>query len=184
MAKLKDKKIILGVTGSVAAYKSAELVGLLRQEGAGVRVIMTKGGEQFITPLTLQALSGNLVRLKMFNIVEEAEIEHIDLAKWADLVLIAPASAGIAARICQATAADLLSTVCLATKAPIVLVPAMNHNMWDNEAVKRNFAQLKKDGARILGPIKGDLACGDIGLGKMMEPEDIVKNIMGAFNRE
>jgi len=177
MAKLASKKIILGVTGSIAAYKSAELIRLLRQQGANVRVIITKAGEQFITPLTLQTLSANIVSRSMFDLLEEAAIEHIDLANWADLVLIAPASAGTAARICHATAADLLSTVCLATAAPVILAPAMNQNMWNHVAVKRNFAQLKQDGIYILGPVYGDLACGDTGIGKMMEPADIVQAI-------
>lgn len=184
MSKLTNKKIILGVTGSIAAYKSPEIVRLLRQEGAEVRVIITEGGTQFITPLTLQAVSNNIVRQEMFSVADERTIEHIELAKWADLILIAPATAGIAARICQATAADLLSTVCLATTAPIVLVPAMNNNMWQNAAVKRNFAQLQQDGVQILGPVKGELACGDTDIGKMMAPQDIVKNLREDFANE
>ena len=177
MTSLKEKNIVLGVTGSIAAYKSAELVRLLIKKGANVRVILTAAGEKFITALTLQTFSGNLVRTSMFSLAEEQAIEHIELATWADLVLIAPASAGIAARICHATASDLLSTVCLATKAPIVLAPAMNHNMWHNKAVQRNFKQLKQDGVHILGPVEGELACGVVAMGKMLEPVDIVKKL-------
>lgn len=176
--KLKNKNIILGVTGSIAAYKSAELIRLLRQEQANIRVILTKGGAEFITPLTLQTLSGNPVRHKMFNLAEEAAIEHIQLAKWANLVLIAPASAGIASRLATAAASDLLSTVCLATEAPIILAPAMNQRMWQHKAVQKNFADLKQQGIHILGRIKGDLACGETGLGKMLEPADIVGDIL------
>jgi len=176
--KLKDKQILLGVSGSIAAYKSAELIRLLRSEGVIVRVILTKGGSQFITPLTLQTLSGNPVRQKMFSISEEAAIEHIQLAKWAELILIAPASAAIASRINSAAASDLLSTVCLATDAPLILVPAMNQKMWQHPAVQKNFADLKQQGAHILGPIHGDLACGEVGLGKMLEPADIIKFIL------
>jgi phosphopantothenoylcysteine decarboxylase/phosphopantothenate--cysteine ligase len=175
--KLKNKKIVLGVTGSIAAYKSAELIRLLRQEGATVRVILTTGGAQFITPLTLQTLSGNIVRQDMFNPAEEAAIEHIELAKWVDLILIAPASAGIASRLATAAASDILSTVCLATDAPIILAPAMNHKMWQHKVVQKNFAELKKQGIKIIGPIHGDLACGDVGLGKMTEPVDIIKQL-------
>ncbi len=177
MTRLKDKNILLGVTGSIAAYKSAELIRLLRKKSANVRVVLTAAGEKFITPLTLQTLSCNPVRTSMFSLAEEQTIEHIELACWADLVLIAPASAGIAARICYATATDLLSTMCLATKAPIVLAPAMNNNMWHNKAVQRNFKQLKQDGVHIIGPAEGDLACGVVAMGKMLEPVDIVKKL-------
>jgi len=176
--KLKNKNIVLGVTGSIAAYKSAELIRLLRKKSAIVRVILTKGGAEFITPLTLQTLSGNPVRHKMFNLAEEAAIEHIELAKWADLILIAPATAGIASRLATAAASDLLSTVCLATEAPIVLAPAMNHRMWNNKVVQKNFADLKTQGIHLLGPIHGDLACGEVGIGKMLEPVDIIGDIL------
>ncbi len=177
MNNLKDRNVLLGVTGSIAAYKSAEIIRLLRKKDANIRVILTAAGEKFITPLTLQTLSCNPVRTSMFSLVEEQTIEHIELATWADLVLIAPASAGIAARICHATAADLLSTVCLATKAPIVLAPAMNHNMWHNKAVQRNFKQLELDGLHVFGPVEGELACGVAGTGRMLDPEAIVKHI-------
>lgn len=173
--KLKNKKIALGVTGSIATYKSAELIRLLRKEGALVRVILTKGGAQFITPLTLQTLSGNMVRQDMFSPAEEAAIEHIELAEWADLILIAPASAGIASRIATASASDLLSTICLATAAPIILAPAMNSKMWQNKLVQKNFAELKKQGIKIIDPTQGDLACGEKGIGRMPEPADIIK---------
>jgi phosphopantothenoylcysteine decarboxylase/phosphopantothenate--cysteine ligase len=175
---LKNKNIILGVTGSIAAYKSAELIRLLRKEKANIRVILTKGGAQFITPLTLQTLSGNPVRQKMFNLAEELTLEHIELATWADLILIAPASAAFASRLATAAASDLLSTVCLATKAPIILAPAMNQQMWNNKVVQKNFADLKQQGLHILGPIKGDLACGEVGMGKMLEPVDIVRDTL------
>jgi phosphopantothenoylcysteine decarboxylase/phosphopantothenate--cysteine ligase len=176
--KLKNKKIALGVTGSIAAYKSAELIRLLRKEGANVKVILTKGGAQFITPLTLQTLSGNIVRQDMFSPAEEAAIEHIELAEWADIILIAPASAGIASRIVTAAASDLLSTICLATTAPIILVPAMNSKMWEHKIVQKNFTELKKQGINIIDPIHGDLACGEKGIGKMADPVDIVKFLL------
>ncbi len=166
------------MTGSIAAYKSAELIRLLRKEGALVRVILTKGGAQFITPLTLQTLSGNIVRQDMFNPTEEAAIEHIELAEWADLILIAPASAGIASRIATASASDLLSTICLATTAPIILALAMNSKMWQNKLVQKNFAELKKQGIKIIDPIHGDLACGEKGIGRMPEPVDIIRFLL------
>ncbi|MCK4609325.1 MAG: hypothetical protein KAT71_07580 [Gammaproteobacteria bacterium] len=174
---LESRHILLGISGSIAAYKSAELIRLLRQEGAVVRVVLTKGGAQFITPLTLQTLSGNLVRQDMFSTAEEAAIEHIELAKWAELILIAPASAGIASRLNSAAASDLLSTVCLATKAPIVLAPAMNQQMWQHPAVQKNFTELKEQGATILGPVHGDL---EGGFGKMMEPAAIIASLKEA----
>lgn len=178
MTKLLNKKVILGVTGSIAAYKSAEIIRLLKKEGAEVRVIMTDASQEFINPLTLQAISNNIVRTKMFDAIEECSIEHIDLARWADLILIAPATAGIASRLCYATASDLLSTVCLATTAQIVLAPAMNTVMWENWAVKNLFLQLSTHGVKLVGPVQGDLACGEEGIGKMSEPVDIVREVI------
>lgn len=178
MQKLNVKRILLGVSGSIAAYKSVEIVRLLKQAGADVRVVMTPASQKFITPLSLQAVSGNIVRTKMFDADEEYALTHIDLAKWADLVLIAPATAGIASRICYATASDLLSTICLATTAPIVLAPAMNNKMWENWAVKNVFAQLTAHGIKLIGPIHGRLASGDEAIGKMVEPREIVREIM------
>lgn len=184
MNRLAGKNILIGVTGSIAAYKCVEIVRLLKKEMAEVRVIITEAGQQFITPLTLQAISGNIVRTKMFDAIEECSIEHISLARWADLVLIAPATAGIASRLCYATASDLLSTVCLATEAQLILAPAMNHIMWNNWAVKNTFKQLLNNGIKIIGPVQGDLACGEVGMGKMTEPVDIVNEIIKIFSSD
>lgn len=181
MKKLQNAKIILGITGSIAVYKSVEIARLLKKEGADVRVVMTPASQKFITPLTFQSISNNLVRTKMFDAIAEYSIEHIDLAKWADLVLIAPATAGIASRICYASASDLLSTVCLATTAQIVLAPAMNNRMWENWAVKNVFTQLVNNGIKIIGPVKGELASGDMAIGKMSEPTDIVTEVINIF---
>lgn len=178
MTRLTDQKIILGVTGSIAAYKSPEVARLLIREGAKVRVVMTKAAQQFITPLTMQAVTNNVVRTDMFDAIREHSIEHIELARWANLVLIAPASAGIASRIAYATASDLLSTLCLATSAPIAMAPAMNCLMWNNWAVKNVFQQLTLNGIKLIGPIQGGLVCGETGIGKMADPVDIVNEVV------
>lgn len=174
---LNGERILLGVTGGIAAYKSAELVRLLKQAGAEVRVVMTDAAEHFITPTTLQALSGQPVRRGLWDDAAEAAMSHIELARWASRVLIAPASADFCARLATGQANDLLSTLCLATEAPITLAPAMNRAMWANAATQANLKTLTARGFAIIGPASGEQACGEIGLGRMLEPVDIVAMI-------
>ncbi|MDY6942647.1 MAG: bifunctional phosphopantothenoylcysteine decarboxylase/phosphopantothenate--cysteine ligase CoaBC [Pseudomonadota bacterium] len=171
---LFNRRILLGVTGGIAAYKTADLVRRLREAGAEVRVVMTPAATAFITPLTLQAVSGHPVRTELMDPSAEAAMGHIELARWADTVLIAPASADFLARVAHGFADDLLSTVCLATAAPIVLAPAMNHLMWQNSATQSNVAVLQGRGVVLLGPASGEQACGEVGPGRMLEPAEIV----------
>lgn len=174
MTHLAQKKIILGITGGIAAYKSAELTRRLKEQGADVRVVMTPSAKEFITPLTFQALSGNPVSDSLLDRDAEAAMGHIELARWADLILIAPASADFLARLSHGFANDLLSTLCLATSAPIAVAPAMNQLMWQNKATQANCHTLKQRGILLLGPNSGDQACGETGLGRMMEPDQLV----------
>lgn len=172
-------KILLGICGGVAAYKSAELVRLLRQQGANVQVVMTESAKQFITPLTLQSLSGLPVRDSLFDTAAEAGMSHIELARFADKIIIAPASANCLARLAQGMADDLLSTVCLATPAPISVAPAMNQAMWRHPATQANVALLQQRGYQVLGPAEGEQACGDVGPGRMLEPSQLIKHLLG-----
>lgn len=174
MGTLTNKRILLGLTGGIAAYKSADVVRRLREAGAEVRVIMTAGAAEFITPLTLQAVSGNPVHQHLLDTDAEAGMGHIELARWADAVLVAPASANFLARLAQGRADDLLSTVCLATEAPVAVAPAMNQQMWANSATQANLATVKKNGVKIFGPGDGSQACGEIGPGRMLETVDLV----------
>lgn len=174
---LNGKHIVLGVTGSIAAYKAAELVRLLRAQDADVRVVLTRGGARFVTPLTLQSLSGHPVARKLLSEEAEASFGHIELARWADVVLIAPASANALARLAQGSADDLLSAVCLATTAPLLVAPAMNHRMWKNVATQGNVALLGERGVRVIGPDDGEQACGEFGPGRMTEPVEIVRRL-------
>ena len=171
---LAGRRIIVGVSGGIAAYKSAELVRRLRQSGAEVRVVMTSGAKAFITPLTMQALSGNVVYGDLMDPSAEAAMGHIELARWADAVLIAPASANLLARMANGMADDLLSTLCLATQAPMFVAPAMNHAMWNNEATQANIERLQQRGVKMLGPAVGEQACGENGMGRMLEPDELV----------
>ncbi|MEP5176318.1 bifunctional phosphopantothenoylcysteine decarboxylase/phosphopantothenate--cysteine ligase CoaBC, partial [Marinobacter alexandrii] len=165
------KRILLGITGGIAAYKSAELVRLLKKAGHGVRVVMTRGAEAFVTPLTFQALSGEPVRTSLLDPEAEAGMGHIELAKWADQVVIAPASADFIARLANGMADDLLTTLCCATEAPIAVAPAMNQAMWGNHRTQRNLRLLQDDPQITLwGPDQGEQACGDTGPGRMLEP--------------
>jgi phosphopantothenoylcysteine decarboxylase/phosphopantothenate--cysteine ligase len=170
---MHGKHILLGVTGGIAAYKSADLVRRLRERGAEVQVVMTDGAREFVTPMTFQALSGRAVRTDLWDPAAEASMGHIELARWADLVLIAPASADFLARLAGGRADDLLSTTCLATAAPIALAPAMNHQMWANAATQANVALLKARGVHVFGPGTGDQACGEVGAGRMLEPTEL-----------
>ena len=170
---LQGCRILLGLTGGIAAYKSAELTRLLIKAGAEVRVVMTEGAQAFITPLTFQALSGNPVHTSLLDPEAEAGMGHIELAKWADIILIAPASADVMARLAAGMADDLLTTLCLATEADILLAPAMNQAMWRHPATQMNAETLQDYGYRLLGPDQGEQACGDVGPGRMLEPEAI-----------
>ena len=169
MQQLNNKQILLGVTGGIAAYKAAELIRRLQDFGAIVRVVMTKAAQEFITPLTLQALSGNPVHCDLLDTEAEAAMGHIELARWADLVLVAPASADFMARLANGQADDLLATVCLATDAGIAIAPAMNQAMWRDAATQANLETLLNKPVAIFGPGDGSQACGDIGPGRMLE---------------
>ena len=172
------EKILLGVTGGIAAYKSADLVRRLRDAGAEVRVVMTPAAAAFVTPLTFQAVSGNPVHTTLLDEQAEAGMGHIELARWADAVLVAPATADFIARLAHGLADDLLSTVCLATAAPVTLAPSMNQQMWANAATRSNCAQVAERGISLLGPASGSQACGDEGAGRMVEPAELVAAMM------
>ncbi len=187
MSELNNKRILLGITGGVAAYKSAELVRLLRQAGSEVQVVMTSAATSFITPLTLQALSGRSVRHDMFDSESEAAMSHIELARWADMILVAPATADFISRLAAGMANDLLSTLCLACTAQIALAPAMNREMWLNQATQANVALLGKRGLKVWGPADGEQACGETGPGRMLEPRELLEHMkielpVGALN--
>ncbi|MCG6975729.1 MAG: bifunctional phosphopantothenoylcysteine decarboxylase/phosphopantothenate--cysteine ligase CoaBC [Acidiferrobacterales bacterium] len=181
MASLTNKRILLGITGGIAAYKSADLARRLRDAGAEVRVVMTQAATGFITPLTMQAVSGHPVQQTLLDETTENGMDHIELARWADLVLVAPASANFLAKLNQGRADDLLSTVCLATDAPLAVAPAMNQQMWLNPATQRNVFGLKQLGIKLFGPGSGDQACGETGPGRMLEPEELVDLVAGQF---
>ena len=165
------QRILLGVTGGIAAYKSAEIVRRLKERGADVQVVMTGAACQFVTPLTFQALSGRPVRTDLWDEAAEAAMGHIELARWADRILVAPASADFLARLAHGLASDLLTTLCLATDVPITVAPAMNRLMWANAATRANIASLAMRGIEIIGPAEGDQACGETGPGRMVEPD-------------
>ncbi|GAB4296782.1 MAG: bifunctional phosphopantothenoylcysteine decarboxylase/phosphopantothenate--cysteine ligase CoaBC [Thiohalomonadaceae bacterium] len=175
MTGLVNRHILLGVTGGIAAYKAAELVRLLRRAGAEVRVVMTRGATEFVTPLTFQALSGHPVRSELFDAAAEAGMDHIELARWADLVLVAPASADFLARLAGGRADDLLTTLCLATAAPIAVAPAMNRQMWQAAATRDNVQRLTARGVHLFGPGCGEQACGEVGPGRMLEPAELLR---------
>lgn len=181
MDRLINKRILLGVTGGIAAYKSAELVRKLQEAGAEVRVVMTAGACEFITPLTMQALSGNPVHTDLLDSDAEAGMGHIELARWADLILIAPASANFMARMAHGHGNDLLTTLCLATGAPIAICPAMNQQMWADTGTQRNLLMIQEKGVHVFGPAAGSQACGDVGLGRMLEPMEIAEAAAGVF---
>jgi phosphopantothenoylcysteine decarboxylase / phosphopantothenate---cysteine ligase len=174
---MQGKHILLGVTGGIAAYKAADLVRRLRERGAEVQVVMTAAAREFVTPTTFQALSGRTVRSDLWDPAAEAAMGHIELARWADAVLIAPASADFLARLAAGLADDLLTTMCLATAAPIAVAPAMNHLMWSNAATRANIATLAERGVQVYGPGEGDQACGETGEGRMLEPLDLAGRV-------
>lgn len=179
--ELKGKRIVLGVTGGIAAYKAAELVRLLGKQGADVQVAMTAGAGHFITATTFQALSGKPVYADQWDARMPNAMAHIDLSRTADLILIAPASADFLARIAHGLADDLLATMVLARDCPLLVAPAMNRQMWENPATQRNVEQLVADGVHLLGPASGEQACGEVGAGRMLEPEEIVEAVIGFF---
>jgi phosphopantothenoylcysteine decarboxylase/phosphopantothenate--cysteine ligase len=177
-ALMNGNRILLGVTGGIAAYKSPELVRRLRERGAEVQVVMTTAAQQFITPLALQAVSGRPVRTDLWDSTAEAAMGHIELARWAELVIIAPASAGFMARLATGQADDLLTTLCLATEAPIAIAPAMNRIMWAHPATRANVVLLEQRGVSMIGPAEGSQACGEIGAGRMDEPLEIINRVI------
>ena len=176
--KLPGKHILLGLSGGIAAYKACDLVRRLRDAGAEVRVVMTEGATRFVTPLTLQALSGHPVRISLWDEAHESAMGHIELARWADAILIAPASADVMARLAAGMADDLLSTLCLASEAPLFLAPAMNRMMWAHPATRANAQTLAARGVTLFGPAAGSQACGETGEGRMLEPLELVDQLV------
>lgn len=173
MGHLQNRNIIIGVTGGIAAYKTAETIRLLKRAGATVRVVMSRGAQAFMTPLTLQSLSGHAVHTDLLDETAEMGMGHIELARWADAVLIAPATADTLARLAMGRADDLLTTTALATPAPLFVAPAMNQQMWNNPATIANIRTLEERGVHIIGPGSGEQACGDVGAGRLVEPLEI-----------
>ena len=169
--------IILGISGGIAAYKTPDLVRKLLKAGHQVQVVMTHSAHQFVAPLALQAVSGHEVRSALFDAQAESAMDHIELARWADTILIAPATAHIIAQLACGLASNLLSTLCLASTAPLVLAPAMNQQMWLHAATQENIQRLRARGVQLIGPAEGEQACGETGYGRMVEPENIVKEL-------
>ena len=181
MINLENKRIVVGITGGIAAYKTIELIRLLRKANAQVRVVLTPAAAEFVTPLTLQAISSNAVAQSLLDPQAELAMGHIELAKWADAVLIAPASADFIARLTVGMANDLLSTICLATSAPIFLAPAMNQQMYRQAITQQNLTALLSRGIQFIGPNSGEQACGDVGAGRMSEPSEIFTTLCHHF---
>jgi phosphopantothenoylcysteine decarboxylase/phosphopantothenate--cysteine ligase len=171
-------RILLGVTGGIAAYKSPDLVRRLIERGAEVQVVMTEAAQKFVSPMTFQAVSGRPVRVGLWDEAAEAAMGHIELARWAQLVLIAPATADFIARLAGGRADDLLATLCVATEAPVIIAPAMNRVMWANKATQANVGVLQSRGIRILGPAEGNQACGEVGVGRMWEPNVLASTLL------
>jgi len=183
---MQGKRVLLVISGGIAAYKVLELIRRLRERGAAVRCILTKGGEQFVTPMSLSALSGDKVYQDIFSLTDESEMGHIELSRSADLLVVAPATANILAQMAGGMASDLASTALLATDKPVMAAPAMNVRMWEHPATQANVATLAERGVRFVGPTEGDMACNERGMGRMAEPADILKAIeafFGASNR-
>jgi phosphopantothenoylcysteine decarboxylase/phosphopantothenate--cysteine ligase len=181
MQTLSNKKILLGVTGGIAAYKSAELVRLLIKAGAEVRVVMTPSAQEFVQPLTYQALSGHRVYIDLFDAEADSAMDHIELARWCDLLLVAPASADFLGKMNAGYADNLLLTLCLAAKPPVAVAPAMNQQMWANPATRENVEQLSAKQVLVWGPAEGEQACGDVGAGRMLEPAQLLENVERYF---
>lgn len=178
MKTTQPRRVLLGVTGGIAAYKSPDLVRRLLERGAEVQVVMTRGAREFVTELTFQAVSGRPVRSELWDKDAEAAMGHIELARWADEIVIAPATADCIAKLAHGLADDLLTTLCLASQAPLVIAPAMNQAMWKHAATQANIAVLRARGVRVLGPAAGEQACGDVGPGRMLEPTEIAEFVM------
>jgi len=181
MKRLANKRILLGITGSIAAYKAGEIIRRLREYNAEVRVVMTRGATEFVTPLTFQALSGNPVHLHLLDNDAEAAMGHIELARWADVIMIAPASADFISRLCLGRANDLLGALCLASNVPLALAPAMNQQMWKDPATQANAQTLRSRGVLLFGPDSGKQACGDIGEGRLMQPNLLLEALADVF---
>lgn len=167
----------MGVSGGIACYKAAELARMFKREGADVRVVMTKNAARFVTPLTFEALTGHPVALDMFRPRSEDAADHVELGRWAEVFVVAPATADIIAKLALGLADDMLSTTALATKAPLVIAPAMNSRMWSHPAVQANVSTLRARGSTIVGPAEGELACGETGPGRMAEPKEILQTV-------
>lgn len=180
MADLSGRQIVIGISGGIAAYKAAELVRLLRRQGAEVRVVMTEAAQAFISPLTLQALSGLPVHISLLDPAAEGAMGHIELARWAQQILIAPATADVLARLAHGHANDLLTTLCLASEAPLAVAPAMNRIMWNHPATRTNMARLLERGIQVFGPAEGEQACGEVGAGRMLEAQELAELLAGA----
>jgi phosphopantothenoylcysteine decarboxylase/phosphopantothenate--cysteine ligase len=181
MTAVSGKTILLIIGGGIAAYKSLELIRLLTGKGVSIRTIMTRAAEEFVTPLSVASLTGQKVHTAMFNLTDEIEMGHIELSRAADLLVVAPATADLMAKMAQGHASDLASTTLLATDKPVLIAPAMNVRMWHHAATQRNLQQLKRDGILVVGPNEGDMACGEYGLGRMAEPAEIVAAIEAAL---
>tara|TARA_B100001093_G_scaffold478631_1_gene506977 strand:- start:16 stop:1236 length:1221 start_codon:yes stop_codon:yes gene_type:complete len=179
--RLSNKRILLGVTGGIAAYKSAEICRRLQDEGAEIRTAMTSAAQKFITPLTLQALSRNPVHLDLLDAQTESAMGHIEVARWADLILIAPASADFISRLAQGRSDDLLTAICLAADCKVVVAPSMNRSMWEKNATQNNMGEIQKRKIKILNPDEGDQACGEVGVGRLMEVRNIVNALSEMF---
>ena len=184
MQSLLNKKIVLGISGGIAAYKTPELARLLMQEGASVQVVMTQAAQQFVTPVTMQALTGNPVFTSQWDSSIANNMAHIELSRSADIILIAPSSADLMAKLSLGLADDLLSTLCLARDCPLLLAPAMNKQMWEHAATQRSVQRLQDDGSVLLGPASGTQACGEVGLGRMLEPHEIAEQVIAFFQKK
>jgi len=184
MQSLLNKKIVLGISGGIAAYKAPELARQLMQEGASVQVVMTEAAQQFVTPVTMQALTGNPVYLSQWDSTIPNNMAHIELSRSADAILIAPASADLMAKLSLGLADDLLTTLCLARDCPLLLTPAMNKQMWEHDATQRSVKRLADDGVTLLGPASGFQACGEVGMGRMLEPFEITEQVIAFFQKK
>ncbi|WP_353427165.1 bifunctional phosphopantothenoylcysteine decarboxylase/phosphopantothenate--cysteine ligase CoaBC [Polynucleobacter sp. MWH-UH19D] len=184
MQSLLNKKIVLGISGGIAAYKTPELARLLMQEGASVQVIMTDAAQQFVTPVTMQALTGNPVYTSQWDNSISNNMAHIELSRAADAIVIVPGSADLMAKLSLGLADDLLSTLCLARDCPLLIAPAMNKQMWEHAATQRSVERLSKDGVTLLGPASGFQACGEVGMGRMLEPSEIAEQVIAFFQKK
>ena len=184
MQSLLNKKIVLGISGGIAAYKTPELARLLMQEGASVQVVMTEAAHQFVTPVTMQAVTGNPVFTSQWDNSIANNMAHIELSRSADVILIAPTSADLMAKLSLGLADDLLSTLCLARDCPLLIAPAMNKQMWEHSATQRSIERLEQDGVGLLGPASGFQACGEVGMGRMLEPAEITEQVIAFFQKK